>query len=97
MSKPPNDRFAVDLTLYLLARFGLTAAIAAALVLLVDAPVLVAALIGLVAGFPLALLLFRGLNARVTAGLATRGDRRKAERARLRAQLRGEAPGGEQR
>lgn len=89
VSKPPSDRFAVDLTLYLLARFGLVAAVAAVLVL-VNVPAMVAVIIGMVVGFPVGLLVFRRLSARVTAGLAVRGERRAAEREKLRAQLRGE-------
>lgn len=88
-----TDRFAADLTLYLLARFGLVALVAAILVL-VNVPALVAVIIAMVIGLPLGLLLFRGLAARVTAGLAVRGERRRAEREKLRAELRGE--GGEE-
>jgi hypothetical protein len=40
--------------------------------------------------FPLSLVLLRGLNQRVTEGLAERGKVRGAERAKLRAQLRGD-------
>ncbi|MPZ00374.1 MAG: DUF4229 domain-containing protein [Actinophytocola sp.] len=90
MSERTNDRFGVDLTLYLLARFGLVVLVAALLVAFAGAPPLVALVVALVASFPLGLLLFRGLNARVTAGLAVRGERRKAEKARLRAELRGD-------
>jgi hypothetical protein len=43
-----------------------------------------------VVGFPLGLLVFRGLNQRVTAGLAERGADRTATRDRLRAELRGD-------
>lgn len=77
-----------DLTLYTLARVCLVAAVAAVLVLC-KVPLLIAVAVGLVVGFPLALLLFRRLNARVAAGLARRGAAREAERAKLRAQLRG--------
>ncbi|WP_086865239.1 DUF4229 domain-containing protein, partial [Amycolatopsis lexingtonensis] len=72
-----------DLTLYLLARFVLVGAIAWGLSL-AGVPLLVALLIGLVVGLPLGLLLFRGLNARVTAGLAKRNEKRARARAQLR-------------
>lgn len=90
VSERTNDRFGVDLTLYLLARLGLVVLVAALLVAFAGAPPLVALIVALVASFPLGLLLFRGLNARVTAGLAVRGERRKAEKERLRAELRGD-------
>lgn len=80
-----------DLALYTLARLGLVAVVASVLVLF-DVPLLVALVVAVVVGFPLGLLVFRGLNQRVTAGLATRGAEREAQRARLRAQLRGEDP-----
>jgi hypothetical protein len=40
--------------------------------------------------FPLSMVLLRGLNQRVTAGMAERGESRRAERERLRAELRGD-------
>lgn len=92
VSDAAGDRFAADLTLYLLARFGLVAVVAALLVL-ANVPVPVALVIALVLALPLGLLLFRGLNARVTRGLAVRGERRKAERERLRSELRGDRTG----
>ena len=83
-----------DLVLYTLARLGLVAAVGG-LLLLFDVPLLVSLAVAIVAGFPLGLLLFRGLNQRVTAGLAARGATRHAERERLRAQLRGQEPADE--
>ncbi|GAB3009074.1 hypothetical protein GCM10027097_78510 [Amycolatopsis acidiphila] len=76
-----------DLTLYLLARFGLIAVVAVVLIL-VKVPLLVALAVGIVVGLPIGLLAFRGLNSRVTAGLAVRNERRARERAKLRAELR---------
>lgn len=84
-----DDRFAIDLTVYLAARFALVAVIATLLVL-AGVPLLVALIIALVVGLPLGLLVLRGISARVTAGLAVRGEKRKAERERLRAELRGD-------
>lgn len=83
------DTVARDLTLYTLARVGIVVVVAGILVL-VKIPLLVALAIALVAGFPLGLLLFSGLNKRLTTGLAARGARRTEERDRLRAQLRGD-------
>lgn len=78
-----------DLALYTVARLGLVAAVVAVL-LLFDVPFLVSLAIAVVVGFPLGLLLFRGLNQRVTAGLAERGAEKHAAREKLRAELRGE-------
>ncbi|MQA08275.1 MAG: DUF4229 domain-containing protein [Pseudonocardiaceae bacterium] len=78
-----------DLTAYTLARVGLVAIITVVLVSL-RVPLLVSLLIALVSGFPLALLLFHRLHVRVNAALADRAEWRKRERAKLRAQLRGE-------
>lgn len=91
MPVEPGTYLGRDLALYSAARIGLVAVVTAVLVLF-DVPLLVSLAIAIVAGFPLGLLLFRGLNRRVTLGLAARGARRNAERDRLRAQLRGEDP-----
>lgn len=78
-----------DLTLYTLGRLALVGAVTVVLVLF-DVPLLVALAVAVVVGFPLGLLVFRGLNQRVTAGLAERGAERADTRDRLRAELRGE-------
>jgi hypothetical protein len=80
-----------DLALYTLGRLALIAAVTVVLVLF-DVPLLVALAVAVVVGFPLGLLVFRGLNHRVTAALAERGKDRMDARERLRAELRGEAP-----
>ena len=90
-----GNRFGRDIVLYTLARIALVAALTAVLAL-VDVPLLVALAIALVAGFPLSLLLFRGLNQRVTAVMAERNKARYDERQRLRAQLRGDETAGDQ-
>ena len=84
-----TPHLARDLTLYLLARLGLIAVVATVLVL-VNVPLLVSIAVAVVVGLPLGLLTLRKLNARVTAGLAARNERRAGERAKLRAQLRGD-------
>jgi hypothetical protein len=86
-----ETRLGRDLALYTLARLGLVAVVTVVLVLL-DVPFLVSLAVAIVVGFPTGLLLFRGLNRRVTAGLAARGAARHAERERLRAELRGDDP-----
>lgn len=80
-----------DLTLYTLGRLVLIAVVTVVLVLF-EVPLLVALAVAVVVGFPLGLLVFRGLNHRVTAALAERGKGRTNARERLRAELRGEAP-----
>lgn len=86
-----ETRLGRDLALYTLARLGLVAVVTVVLVLL-DVPFLVSLAVAIVVGFPTGLLLFRGLNRRVTAGLAARGAARHTERERLRAELRGDDP-----
>ena len=78
-----------DLALYTVARLALVAVVTV-LLRLFDVPLLVSLIIALVVGFPLGILLFRGLNNRVTAALAERGASKHAERERLLAELRGE-------
>jgi hypothetical protein len=85
----PDSTLGRDLLLYTLVRVVLVAAVTGVLVLF-DIPLLVAVAVGLVVAFPLSQLMFRGLNDRVTAGLAARGADRSAERDRLRAELRGD-------
>ncbi|HEX2297292.1 MAG TPA: DUF4229 domain-containing protein, partial [Pseudonocardiaceae bacterium] len=83
-----GSSLARDLTLYTAARMGLVAVVASLLVL-AGVPLLVAILLSLVLVLPLSLVLFRPLRTRVAAGLQEAGERRRAERDRLRAQLRG--------
>ncbi len=85
-----GDTFARDLVLYVLARLALVVVIAVPLALVPGVPLLVALIVGFFVGMPFGLLLLRPLNERVTAGLAARNERRATERARLRAELRGE-------
>ena len=85
----PVSTLARDLTLYSLGRLALIGAVTVVLVLF-DVPLLVAVAVAVVVGFPLGLLVFRGLNNRVTAGLAERGAERAETRDRLRRELRGD-------
>jgi len=77
-----------DLTLYTAARFALIGAITG-LLLLLDIPLVFALAVAAVLGLPLGLVLFRGLNQRVTTGLAERNAAGRAAREQLRAELRG--------
>jgi hypothetical protein len=75
---------------YGLARAGLVAAVTAVLVL-VGVPLLIALMVGFVVALPLSLLLLKGPRRDLDAALAVHGRRRRAQKAALRAQLRGEA------
>ncbi|HET9254813.1 MAG TPA: DUF4229 domain-containing protein [Pseudonocardiaceae bacterium] len=87
---PTPSTLARDLALYTLARFALIAVLAAVLVL-AGVPLPVAILLALVVALPLSMVLLGSLRSRVSAGLAVAGARRRAERDRLRRQLRGES------
>jgi uncharacterized protein DUF4229 len=89
VSPVAEHNLARDLALYTAGRLALIAAVSVLLVLF-DVPLLVALAIAVVVGFPLGLLVFRGLNSRVTAALAERGRERTDARDRLRAELRGD-------
>jgi hypothetical protein len=87
---PPTGATLVrDLALYTLARLALIGLLTALLVL-AGVPLLVALLLSLVVALPLSLVLLARLRTRVNAGLRAAGGRRRAERDRLRAELRGE-------
>jgi Flp pilus assembly protein TadB len=88
---PRHPALARDVALYSAARLALVAVIAL-LLLLAGVPLLVALLLALVVALPLSVLLLGSLRARVNAGLAVAGERRRAERDRLRRQFRGEKP-----
>lgn len=90
VTPPTGSALARDLALYTAARLGLVAVVGALLVL-AWVPLLVSVLLALVVALPLSLLLLRSLRTRVTAGLRVAGERRRAERDRLRAQLRGDS------
>lgn len=90
--EPPTGSALIrDIALYTLARLLLIGLLTALLVL-VGVPLLIALLLSLVVALPLSLVLLPGLRARINAGLDAAGARRRAERGRLRAQLRGERP-----
>jgi hypothetical protein len=86
---PTGPALVRDVALYSAARLALVA-VTALLLLLAGVPLLVSLLLAVVVALPLSMVLLGSLRARVNAGLAVVGARRRAERDRLRRQLRGE-------
>jgi hypothetical protein len=86
---PTGSTLARDVALYTVARLAMVAAMALILVL-AGVPLLVSILLALVVALPLSIVLLGSLRARVNTGLAVVGERRRAERDRLRRQLRGD-------
>ncbi|MGH3566218.1 MAG: DUF4229 domain-containing protein [Pseudonocardia sp.] len=74
---------------YAAVRLGLLAIITA-LLLLAGVPLVISVLVGLIVALPLSMVLFRGLRIQFDAALAEMSERRSAERAALRARLRGD-------
>lgn len=106
MSEAPNGNVAGnravasgvrDVVAYALARLLLAVAVSAAIygvaraLGVIEFPLVVAALFGLIIAMPLGIWVFTPLRRRATAALAVTGERRRAEREKLRARLRGEA------
>lgn len=90
-TEPPPCGVGMAIARYALARTALVAVVAAVLTV-AGVPVLVAILVALVMGLPLSLLLLKKLRTDLDSALAYVGERRRAQRAQLRAQLRGEQP-----
>jgi len=86
---PTGSALVRDVALYTAARLAVVV-ITALLLVLAGIPLLVSILLALVVALPLSMVLFGSLRARVNAGLTMRGARRRAERDRLRRQLRGD-------
>ncbi|HEX7302121.1 DUF4229 domain-containing protein [Lentzea sp.] len=78
-----------DVTLYVLARLGLVAVVTGALILF-KVPLLPALAVGIVVALPASLFVFKGLRERVAAGLNERQAERRAQRDKLRSELRGD-------
>jgi hypothetical protein len=78
-----------DVTLYVLARLGLVVVVMGAL-MLVKVPLLPALAVGVVVALPASLFIFKGLRQRVAVGLGEHQAARKAERDKLRSELRGD-------
>ena len=111
MPEAPNDKTAdgssaargvVAVLLYVVARLLLFLVVTAAiygfarLLGVVDFPLFVAALGGLIIAMPLGMWVLSPLRRRATATLADAGERRRREREQLRARLRGEDVTGEE-
>lgn len=106
MSEGPSDnstgdrvgRVIPDVLVYATARLLLVAALSAViygmarLLGVAQFPVVIAVLFAFVTGMPLGIWVFTPLRRRATAALAVAGERRRAEREKLQARLRGEAP-----
>jgi len=91
-----GHRVVVDVMVYALARFLLVAALSAAiyglarLIGVTQFPIVVAVLFAFIIGMPMGIWLFSPLRHRATAALAVVGERRREEREKLQARLRGE-------
>lgn len=107
MSTGPSDksrgrRVVVDVVLYTTARLLLVVVLGGVIygvargVGVTEFPLAVAALFALIIAMPLGIWLLSPLRRRATAALAVVGERRRAERERLRARLRGESVADEQ-
>nr|WP_246461459.1 DUF4229 domain-containing protein [Nocardia transvalensis] len=88
-------RLARNLVLYTLARLVLVAVLAAVIVglahvLSVDIPLIVALLFALIIALPLSLVLFKRLRARVNEDIAAVDQKRRTDKAQLRARMRGD-------
>ncbi|MCO1656750.1 DUF4229 domain-containing protein [Pseudonocardia humida] len=88
---PTRPGLGPTIALYALARLGLLALIALALVL-AGVPALIAVLVALIVALPLSMVLFRGLRARLDEALSVAKQRRAVEREALRSRLRGDEP-----
>ncbi|WP_254205993.1 DUF4229 domain-containing protein, partial [Nocardia alni] len=92
---PAGRRLARNLVLYTVARLALVAVIAAIIVavahlLNVQIPVVVAILFGLIVAMPLSLVLFKRLRSRVNQDIAAVDEKRRTDKAQLRARMRGD-------
>ena len=91
-----RDRVVIDVLSYASARLLLVAALSAAiygvarLLGVTQFPIVVAVLFAFIIGMPLGIWLFTPLRHRATAALAIVGERRREEREKLQARLRGE-------
>jgi Protein of unknown function (DUF4229) len=91
-------RLARDLAFYTVARLGLVVVLTVVIIVIarlvsVDIPLVVAALFALLIAMPLSLTLFKKLRARVNEDIAVVDEKRRQDKAQLRARLRGETPG----
>ncbi len=88
-------RLARNFALYTLARLALAAVLAAiilgvARLLKVELPLLIALLFAVILSLPLSMVAFRRMRARLNESIAEVDEKRRADKANLRARLRGE-------
>lgn len=91
----PGRRLARDLALYTLARLVLVAVLTVVIMVGarlvgVEVPLLVGVLFAIVIAMPLSLTLFKSLRVRVNSDIAAVDERRRRDKAQLRARLRGD-------
>jgi hypothetical protein len=97
----PGPRLILDLLIYVLARLLLVLVLAAVIIGAADLfgvrdlPLVIALLFALVIAFPLGIWIFAPLRRRATASIAVFDERRRTDRERLQARLRGEEPPAE--
>lgn len=90
-------RVLIDVVLYTLARIALVVALtaviyyAARIIGIHDFPVVVALLFGIVLALPIGIWVLGPLRKRATASIAVVDERRRSDRDRLQARLRGES------
>jgi hypothetical protein len=93
-----GDPVVIDVLVYATARLLLVAVLSgviygvARLLGVAQFPIVVAVLFAFIIGMPLGIWVFTPLRRRATAALAIAGERRRREREKLQARLRGEAP-----
>jgi membrane protein implicated in regulation of membrane protease activity len=94
----PGPRLILDLLIYVLARLLLVVVLAAMIIGAAhlsgvrDFPLVIALLFALVIALPLGIWVFAPLRRRATASIAAFDERRRTDRERLQARLRGEEP-----
>jgi len=93
-----RDRAVLDVFYYAAARLLLVTVLSGAiygtarLLGVTQFPIVVAVLFALIIGMPLGIWVFTPLRRRATAALAMVGERRRRDREKLQARLRGESP-----
>jgi len=94
--RAPLGRAVVDVAVYTAARLALVVVLTAViyglgrLLGLSDFPPIIAAMLALIVALPLGMWIFTPLRKRATESLTVAGERRRREREKLQARLRGE-------
>jgi hypothetical protein len=100
-STRPGARMLMDVAAYAVARLLLVAVLTAVifgaghLLGIAEFPLVVALLFAIVLALPLGIWVFAPLRRRATASIAVFDERRRSDRAQLRARLRGDQPSSE--